>query len=120
MGDSVLMDEDREVEDTDPQRLAKLTAHAVARFADRFSFTRRFSRHLEGSEKRAGILSDIGAALVCLYQRNPQAVEQMAVSFKNEVQAAHAARVAAKQQGPTGTNGAGNPSHVPTPAGGIS
>lgn len=117
MGDSVVQDETREVEDTDPQRLAHLTAHAVARLADRFNITRRFSRHLEGKERRAGILSDIGAALVCLYQRNPHAVEQLAIGLKDEVRAAHAKRVATKQHGPT-ANGAGNPQHVPTPSGG--
>lgn len=117
MGDSVLAEDMPTVEDVDPQRLAKLTAHAVARVADRFSITRRFSRHLEGKERRAGILSDIGAALVCLYQRNPHAVEALAVNLKNEVQAAHTRRVQSQQQGPTG-NGAGNPEHIPTPAGG--
>lgn len=62
-------------ESEDPERLVNLTAHAVARIADRFTFVRRFSRHFEGSEKRAGILSDLAAVIFTLYKRNPGTFE---------------------------------------------
>lgn len=117
MGDSVVAEGTVEVEDADPQKLAKLTAHAVARIADRFPLSRKVSRHLEGKERRAGLLSDIGAILVCLYERNPEAVEQFAINLKDGAMMARQQRAAAKQQGPTG-NGAGDHSHIPTPAGG--
>lgn len=105
MGDFPTPDDNAEL-DQDPQRLVGLTAHAVARIADRFPLARKFSRHMEGKEKRAGILSDIGAACVCLYKRNPQAMEALAVNFRAEVQAAHQRRVTSNQSTGPHTNGA--------------
>lgn len=69
----------------DPSRPVRLVAHAVARLGDRFSWVRRFSRHMEGTERRAGILSDLFAAAYALYKRNPDAVEQLGKNFLAEL-----------------------------------
>jgi len=68
---------DESGETSDPTRLHRLTAHAVARVADRLGPVRKLSRHFEGKERRAGLASDIVAALWELYKRNPEAVEKL-------------------------------------------
>lgn len=67
--------------DDDPERLAKIVARMVARVGDRFAFLRKLSRHLEGTDKRAGILSDLISALWILYQRNPRTTEAIALRY---------------------------------------
>lgn len=64
-------------EGEDPERLARIVAHLVARVGDRFTIVRRISRHLEGEDKRSGLLSDLSAACIELYKRNPDVVEQL-------------------------------------------
>lgn len=80
----------------DPERLVKITAHAIARVADRFTILRRVSRHLEGTERRAGILSDIASAAHTLYSRNPETVQALAQAFVNDYQKARNERAAKK------------------------
>lgn len=96
----------------DPQRLARVTAHAIARIADRFPLARRFTRHLEGStEKRAGLGSDLLAALVTLYRRNPEAIRKLAGDLAADVQSRQQAR-----QGPTVTTDATHSTASPQPS----
>lgn len=83
----------------DPERPVRLTAHAIARIADRIPFSRRISRHLEGTENRAGILSDLLALIVELGRQNPEMVETWAdnaVGNLNRVRAERAAQSKAK------------------------
>lgn len=84
------------VEGDDPERLVKLTAHAIARVADRVTFLRRVSRHLEGTERRAGILSDLAAAAHTLYARNPETVQALAHAFVNDYKKARQERAVKK------------------------
>lgn len=105
-----------EAED-DPQRLARVTAHAIARVADRFPMLRKVTRHLEGStEKKAGLGSDIFAALVTLYRRNPEEIRKLAGALAADVQQRQQARQ------PTDTTGTTvRTSPTPThPLGGVS
>lgn len=81
-------------ENEDPEALARITAHAIARMADRIPFSRKLSRHLEGTEKRSGIMSDIGTALITMYKRNPDVIEQLAASVAQDVKVKQAARKA--------------------------
>lgn len=98
---------DTSAEDEDPQRIVNLTAHAVARVADRFSWVRKLSRHMEGTERKAGLLSDIAAVTFALYKRNPAVMESLATQFRADLQAQRAARQAPANGG----------SHNPTPEG---
>lgn len=95
----------------DPQKLAKLTAHALARVADRFTFARKVTRHFEGTERRAGVLSDIAAAMYALWRRNPEAVEQLARNFGQELTARRAAQAPAETPETPIHNG-GQPQHA--------
>lgn len=81
-----------------PERLQEVTAHAVARVGDKFSMVRRFSRHLEGADRRAGLLSDILAAAYTLFKRNPDAAEQLGRTFVQNVQEQRRSRVTKQQQ----------------------
>lgn len=76
----------------DPEHIAKITAHAVARIGDKFPLFRKISRHMEGADRRAGILSDVVAALIALYKRNPEAAEQLARGLVSEVKAQRLAK----------------------------
>lgn len=71
------LDSNGEGAGNDPERLTRLVAHAVARVGDRFTVLRKLNRHLEGSDRRAGLLSDVAAALMELYRRNPEAMESL-------------------------------------------
>lgn len=79
----------------DPEALARIVAHMVARIGDKFTFLRRFSRNAEGQEKRAGLLSDLVSALYALWKRNPDAAEQIARGLVSDVKAKQAARASA-------------------------
>jgi hypothetical protein len=68
-------DEVTQGDTADPERLANVVSRIVARVADRVGFIRNISRHFEGENKRAGVLSDILSAAWLLYRRNPEAVE---------------------------------------------
>lgn len=84
----------------DPQRLANIVAHAVARVGDKFSPLRRFSRNMEGQEKRAGLVSDLVAALYTLWKRNPAAAEQLARGVISDVKQRQSQR-ASEAKSPT-------------------
>lgn len=75
----------------DPQKLVRIVAHGVARVSDRFSFLRKLSRHAEGQEKRAGLVSDVIAAAVTLYERNPELIKQLGTNFAQDLQQRRAA-----------------------------
>lgn len=94
----------------DPQRLAKIVAHAVARVGDKFAPLRRFSRNMEGQEKRAGLLSDLAAALYTLWKRNPDAAEHLARGVIADVKTRQTQR--AQQASPNG-----QPASAPQPQG---
>lgn len=79
-------DQDVNKEPEDPTRPTMITAHAVARVADRIPFSRRISRHMEGTENRAGILSDVLNLAMELIRRNPQAVKRQVESLGDELQ----------------------------------
>lgn len=87
----------------DPEQIVRLVAHAVARVGDRFRFLRRFSRNMEGQEKRAGVLSDLLSAIWALYKRNPDSAEELARRIAAEVAQQRATREQAKPK-PTGGN----------------
>jgi hypothetical protein len=89
--------------DGDPERLAHLLAHTVARGFDRISLLRKLSRHLEGAEKRAGIGSDLLSAAVELYSRNQEAIRQLGRQYAQNVAER---RTAAPSQDPVVANGA--------------
>lgn len=90
---------------SDPDRAVTLTAHAVARVMDRIPFSRKISRHFEGTENRAGILSDIAAILTELARRNPEIVKERLHGFGQDLQNARNERAQAKEQSqPTGVN----------------
>lgn len=82
---------------TDPERLTRIVARIVARSAERFPFTRKLSRHLEGQDKRSGILSDIAAAAIELYRRNPEAVENLGKQAAQDFKQRRMQRAAAKE-----------------------
>ena len=70
----------------DPQKLVRIVAHGLARVSDRFSFLRKLSRHAEGQEKRAGLVSDVIAAAVTLYERNPELIKHLGTNFAQDLQ----------------------------------
>jgi len=88
----------------DPQRTVRLTAHAVARVMDRIPFSRKLSRHFEGTEKTAGLFSDIAAILTELARRNPDIVKERLHSFGQDLQQAREERAQAKQPQTAGVN----------------
>lgn len=98
------------LDDEDPTRLPRLTAHAVARFADRIAPLRKFSRHMEGTERKAGLASDLLAALMALYRRNPEAMQVMARTVASDVKVRQAARKNATS--PSTPNGNGEPTYA--------
>lgn len=100
----------------DPERLEKLVAHLVARVADRFAIVRRFSRHMEGTEKRAGLLSDLAAAFFELYRRNPETFERLMTAYGKEFAARQKARKAQTSNG-TPPPGVQFAQPTPTPGG---
>ena len=69
----------------DPAQLVNIVAHAVARIGDRFGFVRKLSRHAEGQEKRAGIVSDITSALFTLYKRNPEEMQKLGTALYADI-----------------------------------
>jgi hypothetical protein len=91
----------------DPERLANVTARIVARAADRFTFVRKLSRHFEGEDKRAGILSDLVSAAWLLYRRNPAAIESL---LQQGARLAKEARDQKTSNGKNVTNNGGTPS----------
>lgn len=84
-------------EDDDPTRAVRITAHAVARVADRLPFSRKISRHMEGQENRAGVVADLLSLLVELVRRNPDLIEQQVSNFSANVQRAKEQRAAQAQ-----------------------
>ena len=90
----------------DPQRIVNLTAHAVARIGDRFTFLRKLNRHLEGQERKAGLLSDVVSVLIALYKRNPETFETLGKQFGSDLAQRRAAAKAATNGGtPAQTQG---------------
>lgn len=65
----------------DPQRPVRLTSRAVARTADRVGFLRKVSRHLEGTETRSGLASDLVATLYELYERNGDEFQRLFTTY---------------------------------------
>lgn len=61
----------------DPERPAKILAHALARGADRFPLLRKLSRQVEGTDNKAGLGADILASSYELCIRNQAQIEQM-------------------------------------------
>lgn len=99
--------------DDDPERLARITAHLVARIGDRFHFLRKVSRHLEGAENRAGLLSDLLAALTVLYRRNPDAMQDAAQKLAQEIRSQRVQRMQREQGTPDGPLHAVPPQYQP-------
>jgi hypothetical protein len=78
--------------DEDPTRLVSILAHAVARLGDRLPFTRKISRHMEGTENKAGIIADILALLTELASRNTDIIEARLANFGDDLAKARAKR----------------------------
>lgn len=76
----------------DPERPVRLVSHAVARIADRVGPLRKLSRHLEGRESKAGLVSDLLSAGFDIYNRNSQEVDQLIVAYVNRAREKTAAR----------------------------
>lgn len=76
----------------DPERPVKLVARIVARTADRIAPLKKLSRHLEGTETKAGLLSDLTAAAFDLYGRNSDEVERLVSEYIRNVQRKTASR----------------------------
>lgn len=91
--------------DEDPERPVRILAHAIARTADRFPLLRKMSRHMEGVEKRSGIMSDLIAEGIALYDRNTEEIDrlvgQYVGSIRQTAQQRQAARKAASTNGGT-------------------
>ena len=71
---------------------------------DRIPFSRKVARHLEGTENRAGLFSDLLAIVTELARRNPEIVKTRLESFGHDLQAARNERAQAKQQTQTGAH----------------
>lgn len=100
-------DADAAISESDPARLVRTTAHAVARIGDRFTLVRKLSRHMEGQDKRSGIFSDLFAVLTELYRRNPEAFEQLGKQAADDFKTRRMQRAEAKE--PTTNNGGVTP-----------
>lgn len=98
--------------DADPTRPMRLTAHAVARVADRLPFSRRISRHMEGTDNRAGIFSDILALITELVKRNPDLIESRLEAFGDELSKARQQREEQRAAKQTTTGTEGNTNHA--------
>lgn len=95
-------------DDTDPTRVTRVTAHALARVADRVPFSRKLSRHFEGTDSRAGLFSDLLTLLTELAKRNPDLVKSRLESFGDDLSKARMSRAQQAQQAQTPNTGAGN------------
>lgn len=76
---------DTEGDSLDPERPVRLVAHIIARGADRSKFLRKFSRHMEGREAKAGIVSDILAVGYELARRNSDELEKLGREYVESV-----------------------------------
>lgn len=77
----------------------RLAAHAIARVADRVPALRKVSRHLEGTESKSGLFSDLAALTYELYERNSEQIDQMIANYIKNVSAKAAARKAQGREG---------------------
>jgi hypothetical protein len=82
----------------DPTRPARILAHAIARAADRVPPLRKLSRHIEGTENKAGLGSDLLSAAWDLYTRNQEQFEDILRQYSEGVARRRA-------QGKAGENG---------------
>lgn len=89
----------------DPERLVGIVARVVARTGDRFSAIRKLSRHFEGKDKRSGLLSDVTAAVMELYRRNPDTFHSLGKQAVQDFNARRTAR-GENQQSTGGMNNA--------------
>lgn len=78
----------------DPERPARILAHALARGADRFPLLRKLSRQVEGTDAKAGLGADIAASVYELCVRNQEQLEQLARGYVKNAEARRAARAA--------------------------
>jgi hypothetical protein len=93
---------------SDPERPTRITAHAIARVADRIPFSRKISRHLEGTDARAGILSDVLALFVEIARRNPEIIEHGVEDLMSNASQARANRARAQTKPATPDGGEPN------------
>src|SRR6185437_2303979 len=82
----------------DPERPVRLIAHALARTADRVPVLRKLSRHAEGTEKRAGLGSDLVASAWELYARNQEQVDTILQQYVTAARQRRAQAMAAQRQ----------------------
>jgi hypothetical protein len=80
--------------DSDPERPARILAHALARGADRFPLLRKVSRQVEGQDSKAGLGADIAASIYELGVRNQEQLEQWLRDYANSAQTRRAQRTA--------------------------
>jgi hypothetical protein len=80
----------------DPERPVRLVARVVARGADRIAPLKKLSRHLEGTDAKSGLLTDLTAAAFDLYSRNSDEVETLITEYVKNVQSKSANRRKAK------------------------
>jgi hypothetical protein len=86
------------MDNDDPERIARLLAHAIARTADRLPIMQRLSRHLEGREAKAGLGSDLISGALELYNRNQEQVNNLLKEYGQNVARSKAARPARDKQ----------------------
>lgn len=78
----------------DPERPARILAHALARTADRFPMLRKISRQVEGTDQKAGLGADIAASIYELCVRNQEQLEHMLKEYVNNANQRRATKAA--------------------------
>jgi hypothetical protein len=78
----------------DPERPARILAHALARGADRFPLLRKLSRQVEGQDAKAGLGADVMASAYELCVRNQEQLEQWLRGYMQGAEARRAAKSA--------------------------
>lgn len=78
----------------DPERAAKVVAHAIARGADKSSLLRKLSRQVEGVDNKAGLGADILASAYELFVRNQPQMEGIIRDYMAGAEQRRAAKAA--------------------------
>lgn len=74
----------------------ELLARVIAHLGHRIPLLRRAEKHLEGTETRSGLMSDLAAFFTQLYARNEDVIDQLRRDALNQAKANRAAKKAAK------------------------
>jgi hypothetical protein len=72
--------------ENDPERPARILAHALARTADRFPLLRKISRQVEGTDAKAGLGADLVASVYELCVRNQEQLEELLKGYMSNAE----------------------------------